>query len=153
MAKDIVSGGDAGGNGDCPAVVVGNQLVRCPYARYRGVVDKTNTVNLHELEFGLINVLAWPIAVGQIIDDRTVVARRPRGPLQTDLASCNDWGLSLSRSCSQMTDNIGIRIVLWANEAIAQVLWNTPTDHNWRRTLELEAWAVSFEARCPVSDY
>ena len=56
MAKDVVTRCDALRDRDSPAVIIRNQLIRTPRSRNRVIVDKTDFVNLEELERGLVDI-------------------------------------------------------------------------------------------------
>lgn len=69
VTENVVSWGDGRRNGDGPAVVFGDELIRGACARV-GARDDTTLVDLEELESGLVDGFARTIAVGQVVNDR-----------------------------------------------------------------------------------
>lgn len=92
VAQDVVAGGDAAGDGDGPAVVVGDEVVRRPGARRARVVDQALLVDLEELQRRLVDRRAVAVARRQVRDDGSVVAVRPWRPLQLDGAAGGHGG-------------------------------------------------------------
>ena len=144
VAEDVVAGRDALGDRDSPAVVVGDQLVGSPGAWGSCIVDKPTGADLEKLELRLVNVSAAPRALGQIIQNGAVMAVGPWRPLQFDDIASGNFGRGAGWSGVQMTNNVFRCVVVWVDEAIAQVLRNGPADHDRWRIHILEAWAVAF---------
>lgn len=87
MTEDIVSRCDAVRDGDGPAVVICDQLVRGPRAWRRGIIDETTLVDFEELECRLVNIGTATRTLGQIIHDWPMVRLWPFCPLQLNSAA------------------------------------------------------------------
>lgn len=90
VAQDIVSGSNIAGDGDGPAVVVGDQVVSGPGAGSFTAINETLLVDFEELQGGLVDLGAVTIAVSHVGDDRTMVTLRPFRPLQLNLFASTD---------------------------------------------------------------
>lgn len=90
VTENVASWSNVGWDGKRPGVVVSNQLIRGPVSRDSGVIDKTNSINLEELQSSLVNCGAVAIAVGEIINNRSVVGLWPYSPLKIDGSSCSN---------------------------------------------------------------
>jgi len=58
MPQDIIARRNSGRNLDHPRGALSYKLVVAPSSRDSGIVNKTSTVNLEELELGLVHGLA-----------------------------------------------------------------------------------------------
>jgi hypothetical protein len=67
VAKNIVSRSNISWNGDSPGVVVGNELIRGPCTGGGRIIDQSHSINLEELQFGLVNSLAVSITAGEVV--------------------------------------------------------------------------------------
>jgi hypothetical protein len=89
VAEDVLAGSDVFGNSDSPGIAVGNQVVGSPVLG-SGIIDAL----LVDLEEGKVTsrggsaVVAG--ALGQVVEDRTVVRLRPGVPLKLDGATGSD---------------------------------------------------------------
>jgi len=89
-----------------PAVVVGNELVGAVGTGVTGI-DETNLVDLEELEGLLIDGLtASRTARGQHVNDRSLVALGPVGPLDVDLVTGLDLGVTLGVLSTAVADDV-----------------------------------------------
>ena len=131
MSKDIIARSNAFGNGDSPAIVVGDQLIRCPGSWGRIVINQSDTVDLIEFQYSLVYGGTFPIAIGKVVNDWAVMANRPWGPQKLDNSSSLDRGSCLAWSSTKMTDNIWEGIVVWVDETVTQVFRDRPTDNLW----------------------
>lgn len=131
MAQNIVSRCD--GVRDCysPAVVGGDKLVGSPCAWDGGVVDQTTLINLDEVQRGLIHGRTVAIAVGEIGDNRTVMAIGPCGPLELDSASCSNRGRNRSRCGILVADNVWVGILSGIDESQVCCSSCPPNDSWW----------------------
>jgi hypothetical protein len=106
VSHDIVARSNGRWDLDHPAVVVGNQLVIAPSARYCCVVDKAHSINLEKLESCLIHSFAGITTVGEVGNHRTVMRVGPGSPLKTDLVSSSHHGVSLGVGGIEMANNV-----------------------------------------------
>ena len=91
VTKDVLAGGDVLGNSDSPGVAVGNQVVGSPVLG-SGIVE-TLLVDLEEGKVaGRGGSAVIASALGEVVDDRTVVRLGPGVPLELDLATSGDSG-------------------------------------------------------------
>jgi len=141
VTDNVVTWGNAGGDLRDPGVVVGNELVGSPGTGDGGVVDETNSVNLEELEGGLVNSLAFTVAVGKVGHDWTVVRVWPGGPLELDVVTSSNDGVGLSVGSVQVADDVCAVVV--GNEPVALVCRVGPANDVRRRRLVLEGWVVT----------
>ncbi|KAJ4063429.1 hypothetical protein NW761_015276 [Fusarium oxysporum] len=106
MAEDIGTGLDVLRYLNEPAVVVGNELVRAVGTGVTGL-DETNLVDLEELEGLLVDGLtAGRTARGQHVNDRSLVALGPVGPLDVDLVTGLDLGVTLGVLSTAVADDV-----------------------------------------------
>jgi len=123
VAEHVVAGGEAGGDLDEPAVAVGTELVGSP------AVIVTTSSNLEEAERILVDTLAGPVAVGEVINDGTDVALGPLGrPDDADLVTGCNGGVALARGSTLVADDVGHAEVVGLDEAVVLVE-GSPTDH------------------------
>lgn len=85
VAKDVVARGERLGDGDSPLVAVGDELVRGPLVG-TGVED-TSAGKLEEAEAGLVGLAAVARALGEVVDNGTVVGLGPGVPLESHVAA------------------------------------------------------------------
>lgn len=76
MSKNPVSGFDAGGDGDGPAVVVCNEVVSCPDLVVTWS-DQSCLVKFHKFEGSLVHGRAVVTAAGEVAGDGTSVGVGP----------------------------------------------------------------------------
>lgn len=108
VAQHVVARLEGAGDGHGPAVVVGDEVVGRPGARRVSVVDQARLVDLEELQLRLVDGRAVAVAVGQVRDDRPVVAGRPGRPLQLDGAAGGHGG------CQQRGRRIPVADDVWS---------------------------------------
>ena len=143
MTENVIAGSDGRGNGDRPAVVIGNELVRCPGPGWRAAVDQANTIDLNKPQLGLINSCAITAAISKIINDWTVVAFWPGGPLELDSSSGSHRGRCLGVGGSLMANDVRIGVAVWSYKTVVQIVRNGPS-HDYRsRVRKLKGWIVS----------
>lgn len=122
MTENVVSRGNIGGNLNHPAVIVGNELVGGPLSWGISTINQAGLGDLEELERGLVNSLAsLRTAVGEVVDDGTVVALGPSIPLNKDLVTSGNNGMGTGVFGVLMTDDVGVGEVLGTNEAVVGV--------------------------------
>lgn len=117
MTQNIVSRCNGLGDGNSPAVVVGNQLVRCPCAWFSSVADQSTFIDLDEFQISFGDVRAVAVAIGKVGDNGAVMAVGPCSPLELDGATSGNWSRECSRGGTLMADNIGVGILGAVNEA------------------------------------
>jgi hypothetical protein len=76
MTEDIAARCDIYWDSDQPGEIVGNQYIVGPVPRIVSSYQPS-TVNLEELERGLVHRFARPVAIGQVVDHRAVVRLGP----------------------------------------------------------------------------
>ena len=141
MAQNVVTRGDAFRNST--AIVRGDELVRSPFTRHCGIIDKTDTVNLIEFELSLVNSRARTVAVGKIVNHRSVMRRGPWGPLELYGSTGFDAGSNGSRCGTNMADDVWLGKVVGSDEAIAKILRDRPANNSGRRVGILHRGAVA----------
>lgn len=90
VTENVVSRGNISWDGDRPGVVVGDQGIRCPASRYGSVIEKSNSIDLEELQSSLVGRGAVTIAVCEVINDWTVVRFWPGSPLHLNSSTSCD---------------------------------------------------------------
>lgn len=121
VTEHIVSRGDRLGDLDEPGVVVLDQLVVTPDTGDTGAINNTDTIDLEELKRGLVNRGTVGLTAGKVVDDRTVVRFGPWGPLKADAVSGVDLDVALASGGVLVTDDIGGRVVIGGERAVASV--------------------------------
>lgn len=121
VTEDVVAGGDGGRDLDHPAVVVVDQLVSTPGAGDLGVADETDTVDLEELQIGLVDGLAAAVAARQVVQDGTVVGVGPGGPLDVDLLTGTDDNVGLGVCGVLVADDVRVAVGIGRDETVAGV--------------------------------
>ena len=102
---------------ELPAVIVGNQLIRCPCSRRGSISDETCLIDLEEFESGFIDRRAISIAVRKVIDDRAVMRIRPGVPLHHNRSAGFDRSGELSIGGTPMADDVTAGEGTWSNKS------------------------------------
>jgi len=122
VAEDVEAWLDVLGDGDQPRIVLGDKLIGSPLAGSLGAVNQTGLGNLEELELGLVDRLAaGAAAASEVVDDRAVVRLGPGVPLDVDRVTGLDDRVTLGVRGRFVADDIGVRVVLGAHEAVVSV--------------------------------
>lgn len=103
VTENVVAGGDVAGDGDIPLEAVADELVGSPAA-----AGQTLLGDLEELEVGLGGAGAVSGALGEIVDERTLVRLGPGVPLDGDRLSGGDRDAGLSGSGGLVADDVGL---------------------------------------------
>lgn len=121
VTPDVVAGREVRGDLDHPGVVVADQLIRAPRAGQGRVVDNTNTSDLEELQGRLVDSGAVRVALGQHVDDGTVMRRRPCRPVDLYVVAGLDRSITPSVGSILVADDVAAGISVWRNVAIVGV--------------------------------
>ena len=74
VAENILARGDVGWDRDSPCVVVGNQIITCPFTWWCCAVNETASIDFEEFESGLVNGLTISTrARCKVVCDRLVM--------------------------------------------------------------------------------
>jgi hypothetical protein len=93
VTENVLARSERLGDGDRPLAIGSNELVGSPLARSGAAIDQASLVNLEELEGLLVDGGAViTSALGEVVDDGTVVRLGPGVPLELDLATSGDRG-------------------------------------------------------------
>jgi len=120
MAQDVVPGLEVLGDDDAPGVVVRDHLVGDPRARVRAA-EQPALADLEPLQRALVDGLAGPVAVRQVVDDGALVGGWPRRPLQGDDAAGFDGGGGLAGGCGFVAEDVGGGEGGGGDEAVVEV--------------------------------
>lgn len=133
VAKDIEARRDRRRDLDKPRVVVGDERIGGPCAwsaRSPRALDQAELINLEELKRVLVNAFAAGAAVGEIIDNRTLVGFGPSVPLDENALSGSYNRMSLGVGCALVADDVRGSKRLWADKAIVRVA-GSPARNSW----------------------
>lgn len=117
VAEDVVSWGDGGWDSDGAGQVVGHQSIRSPGTWSSSVVEETGLGDLEPLERGLVNSGAITTAVGEVVDDWTVVRLWPCVPVKVDVSSSLDWRGESGVLGSIVANDVASSELGWGNES------------------------------------
>lgn len=148
MSENILSSSNIVRNLDSPCVVTGNQVIGCPLARRSTPNLESSLTNLEKLQSGLVLVgTVTAGAGGKVIDDWTTVGLWPVGPLEVDGRAGGDWdGFAEWVGGAFVADDVGVAEGGWWDEAVVEVVWDSPAGDFWFWVGELEGWGVAWEA-------
>lgn len=137
MSKDILSRGNALGNGNAPGEVVSDELRRSPLSILVASLIDFEEVQTRSLGGSCI------INLRKVVEDWTNVRLGPGVPLDIDSATSLDSSdLSTSSGVFVASDlgNIGVHRSIY--KSIIEALGAGPFDDLWSRILILERWVV-----------
>jgi len=130
VAENVVTRLDVLRDLQDPAVVVVHELVgRVISGGARG--DETQAINLEEPKVFLPDVLAGPVAGSEPVNDGTVVALGPGGPLEGDGVAGPDLGVALGGGTLLVADDIGGSVGAGRDETEIRLV-GRPTDDRRR---------------------
>jgi hypothetical protein len=81
VAEDVFTWGNGRRDGRSPGVVVTDHIVRSPVARGGVALIEAGFINLSPLERGFVNVCAFAVAWGEVIEHGSMMGLWPFGPL------------------------------------------------------------------------
>lgn len=125
MAQDVVPGLEVLRDDDAVGVVVRDHLVRDPRARVRAA-DQRGLADLEPLQRALVDALARPVAVREVVDDGALVGCGPGCPLQGDDAAGFDGGRGLARGGGFVAEDVGGGEGGGGDEAVVEVEGDGP---------------------------
>ena len=115
MAKDVVSRGNVGGDLQAPRVPVGGEHLAGVEAGL-ALRDEAGAVDFEELERFLVDGLAGPVAVGEVVDNGAGV--RPEVPAHVEDVARRDLNVGLGRRGAAVADDVGVAHVLVGDGAL-----------------------------------
>lgn len=123
VAEDVVAGGEGGGDGSGPGVVVGDEVLGSP--DLGGQVD-AGLVNLDPLEGVLVGRGAVTVALGDVCEDGSLVGFRPGRPEEVDGAAGGNLDGSLAGCGVLVAVDVGGLVGVGGHESVVEVL-SVPT--------------------------
>lgn len=127
VAEDVVTWCNALRYGNGPGVLSSNELIGSPETRLCIPTDQTPLVNLIELQCGLVNHGARPMAIGKIVDHRAVMACWPVCPLERNTPSCLNLNVALAWGGPRVANGIWSAIVAGSDISKVSVIRNGPS--------------------------
>lgn len=118
MAENIISRLQVDGNLDSPGEVIGHEHIVSPPATLHRHIKQASSADLEEVQLLLIDILAVAGALGEVVNDRTLVGLGPCVPLQGDLVTRLDGDMALSRLRVPVADDVGVTELSGLNVAI-----------------------------------
>lgn len=107
VTEDVEARRNVGRDLHHPSISIGNQLIRSPLSRRSRAINESRLVNFEELQAGLVNSLtAIRAAVGEVVNDRTLVRFWPGIPLDEDIVSGLNDGMALGVGGISVADDI-----------------------------------------------
>ena len=137
VAQDIIAWGNVGWDLDSPGVVVGDHVIVGELWWGGADICHADTVDLEELESGLVDARAVAIAVCEVVEDWAVVGLWPLSPLQRDRFTGGDWGTDGARSSTTSADDVRVAVGCTRNWTAVLRFRRAPADDLWGRRLVL----------------
>lgn len=129
MSKDVVPCGDRRRYSHSPAVVRCSQLICGPVAGLTcssRVTQQTSGIDFVEPQSCFVNITAWAVAIGEVIENRSMMGYWPWRPLQLYCLPCRYFRRYGTRRTSNMANDIGIIVRSWIYRAIRGIAWDRP---------------------------
>lgn len=131
VTEDVVTWCDVGWDGESTSVVVSNQSVGSPGSRWGRTIDETTSLDLEELECGLVVGSTVTSTLGEVVDDWSVMRLGPCGPLELNgSAGRNSRRFSSVRGIL-VADDVSVGVLAGSNEAVVLVLGRPADNYRW----------------------